>query len=94
VEASAEIYASGFTEQEIAEMDHFYSTPTGQSVIAKLPAMTRQILPIVAAEMPAMMKRGFDRLCKKTTRTPEQREIYRKIRTGLKTQLTAERRPS
>ncbi|HEX4181240.1 MAG TPA: DUF2059 domain-containing protein [Caulobacteraceae bacterium] len=85
IEASAVIYANGFTDEEIAAMDRFYSSPIGQSVLTKLPAVNRQILPFVQAETPALLEKALRRMCKKTACSPEQREIYKDLVDAMKT---------
>lgn len=39
-----DIYANNFTEQEIDDMIAFYKTPTGQSLLAKMPVVMQQTM--------------------------------------------------
>ena len=76
----AVIYATDFTEQELADMDRFYASPTGQSMLEKTPRISQQIIPFVMAEMPSLVGRAFDRSCQKTACTAQQREAMAKAR--------------
>jgi hypothetical protein len=76
--AMVRIYAANLTEQELADMDQFYSSASGQSVLAKLPQLTQQLVPVMMGEMPALMGRVFDRYCSKVTCTKEERAGFAK----------------
>ena len=89
VDEMAVIYATDFTPQELTEMDRFYSSPTGQSVLAKVPRMSEQMLPVVMAEMPAMMGRSFDRFCDKTQCSADERAALAKVVDGMKAKIAA-----
>jgi len=77
-EAMVQIYARNLTETELKDIDAFYSSPSGRAVLTKVPALTGKLVPVMLADMPAMMNRAFDRYCSKTTCTPEERESMRK----------------
>lgn len=46
VEASSNVYASRFTEAELAELLAFYQTPVGQKLAAELPGITGELAQI------------------------------------------------
>ena len=77
-EAMVQIYARNLTEKELADIDAFYSSPSGQAVLIKVPQLTGKMVPVMLADMPAMMNRAFDRYCSKTTCTPEERDAMHK----------------
>ena len=78
IDAMATIYATDFTEQELSDMDRFYASPTGQSMLAKMPLVAQQLMPIALAEMPGLMGRDFERLCERSHCTAEQRAEFAK----------------
>lgn len=55
-----EIYRKSFSQKEVNDMIGFYKTPSGQSVMAKMPAAMQETSQIVTAKikvmMPEMMK--------------------------------------
>ncbi len=73
-----QIYARNLTETELADMDAFYSSPSGQAVLTKVPQLTGKLVPIMLAGMPTMMNHAFERYCSKTTCTPQEREAMHK----------------
>jgi len=80
----AVIYATDFTEAELADMDRFYAGPTGQSMLAKMPRISQQLIPFVMAQMPEVLGRAFDRSCEKTACTAEQRAAIAKALDAMK----------
>jgi hypothetical protein len=72
-EAMVQIYSRNLTEQELSEMDTFYSGPTGQAVLTKIPALTGKLMPLAMAQLPVMMRHAFDQYCSKTPCTPADR---------------------
>jgi hypothetical protein len=62
-EADVTIYASVFTEQELREIDRFYTSPAGQALIDKQAQVSARFLPIYMAESPALVDRIIDRFC-------------------------------
>jgi len=88
MESVPALYASNFTERELAEMDRFYSSPVGQSVLEKMPRlmqdMMQKTMPVMMADMPDMMGRAFNRYCSKTACTPETRAALAKAVENMK----------
>jgi hypothetical protein len=78
-DAMVQIYARNLTEQELADIDAFYSSPSGQAVVTKIPQLTSKVMPLAMAEMPVMMRHAFDRFCSKTTCTPADRAAMEKV---------------
>ncbi len=89
IDQMAVIYATDFTEQELTEMDQFYSSPTGQSVLSKIPRMSQQMVPVMMAEMPALMGRSFDRFCDKTHCSADERAALAKAVNKMRASLAA-----
>lgn len=86
----AVIYATDFTEQELADMDRFYGSPTGQSMLEKTPRISQQLVPFVMSEMPSLLGRAFDRSCQKTTCTTQQREAMAKALDAMRARAAAQ----
>ncbi len=86
----AVIYATDFTEQELTDMDRFYASPTGQSMLEKTPRISQQLIPFVMAEMPSMLGRAFDRSCQKTACTTQQREAMARALDALRARTASQ----
>ena len=52
-----EVYRSTFSQEEVNAMIAFYSSPLGQSVIAKLPVATQKSMQMVQQRMGPLMQR-------------------------------------
>ena len=85
----AVIYATDFTEQELTDIDRFYASPTGQSVLAKTPRIGQQLVSFLMAQMPVMLGRAFDQTCEKITCTAEQRAAMAKALDAMKARAAA-----
>ena len=72
------IYATDFTDQELTDMDRFYTSPTGQTLLAKTPMISQQLIPFVVAQIPDILGHAFDQSCAKASCTPEQRAAIAK----------------
>ena len=55
-----EVYRDHFTQQEIDQMLQFYRSPTGQMVIAKLPATTQEMMQKMQARMQSLAPRTVE----------------------------------
>jgi hypothetical protein len=86
----AVIYATDFTEQELTDIDRFYASPTGQSMLAKMPRISQQLVPFVMAQMPALLSRAFDRACERTSCTAEQHAAIAKAIDAMKARVGAQ----
>lgn len=49
-----DIYGKSFTQKEVDDMIAFYQSPSGQSMVAKMPAVMAQAMQIVQARMVAL----------------------------------------
>lgn len=58
IEQYKEIYAHHFSEAEMRDMIAFYKTPTGQHVVAEMPALVRETTPLSSELMMRMMQRA------------------------------------
>jgi hypothetical protein len=66
IDKSIPLYATTFTEKELQDLVNFYDTPSGQAMLAKMPALTTKIVPIVTEMMPEMTADLTRRICAKT----------------------------
>ena len=57
------IMAETFTEKELTDLTNFYESPTGQSMINKMPVMMGKLLPTMAELMPQMQREMRTRIC-------------------------------
>ncbi len=64
---TVQIYAETFTTDELTRLDDFYESPTGQSIIAKIPVATGKLMPIMMELMPDMQADVVKRMCAKMT---------------------------
>lgn len=56
-----QLYRESFTQQEVVDMISFYNTPSGQSVINKMPALMQKIMGMTQQMMiPLMMQMNAD----------------------------------
>jgi hypothetical protein len=60
------LYASTFTEKELQDTVNFYSTPSGQAMLTKMPTLAVKMAPMVAELMPEMTTDLRTRMCAKT----------------------------
>lgn len=79
LEISTRAQAQNFTEQELRDLLVFYKSPTGQSVLRKMPVVVQQTMneeaPMIQAMMPGIMQKTLDRACAESKCTPEVRQI-------------------
>jgi hypothetical protein len=57
------IYASTFTEKELQDLVNFYGSPSGQAMLAKMPAMMAKMGPTITEMMPEMTADVQKRIC-------------------------------
>ena len=79
IEDSAQAYAQNLSEKELRDMLAWTTSESGQSIRAKMPVITQQLMatmqPHLAAMMPTMMRKTLDRVCEEQKCTPEVRKI-------------------
>lgn len=61
----APIYATTFTEDELQALVDFYESPTGQSIIGKMPAMGPAAARVTVEMMPDIRAKIARRICEK-----------------------------
>jgi hypothetical protein len=59
------LYASTFTEQELKDLVSFYGTPSGQAMLAKMPALMSRAAPIMRELTPKYQAEIRQRICLK-----------------------------
>jgi hypothetical protein len=65
VQDAERVWAAEFTEQELRDILAFYQSPTGKSLAAKLPEISRQTGLIVGRHAPELQLMIVDRACAK-----------------------------
>jgi hypothetical protein len=66
IDRSIPLYAATFTEKELQDLVNFYDSPSGQAMLAKMPALTAKMAPIMTDLMPEMAADMTRRICSKT----------------------------
>lgn len=61
----APLFASTFSEKELQDLVTFYESPTGQSMMSKMPTLMAKMQPTMAELMPQMQDDMKRRLCAK-----------------------------
>lgn len=64
-ERLTQIYAETFSTEELTKLDAFYESPIGQSILAKIPAATQKMIPMMMEMMPDMQADMMKRMCGK-----------------------------
>lgn len=59
------LYASTFSEKELQDLVNFYGSPSGQAMLAKMPALMAKMGPVMAEMMPEMTADMQKRICSK-----------------------------
>jgi hypothetical protein len=65
IDRSIPLYAATFTEKELQDLVNFYDSPSGQAMLAKMPALTAKMGPIMTDLMPEMTADMTQRICSK-----------------------------
>lgn len=65
VERMIPLYAETFSEKELQELVTFYEGPTGRAMLAKMPALTAKMTPIMTEMMPDITADIQRRICAK-----------------------------
>jgi hypothetical protein len=64
-DAMIPLYADVFTTEELTRLDEFYESPIGQSIVAKMPAATQKMVPVMMQMMPDLQADMMKHLCAK-----------------------------
>jgi hypothetical protein len=77
VDLTADVYARNLTEKELRDMLAWTKSDSAQSIKAKTPLMTQQMvaaeLPLIKAMMPNIMHKTIDRACDEAKCTADQK---------------------
>jgi hypothetical protein len=68
-----EIYSHHLTSDEVQAMDNFYQSPAAQSAMAKMPALTREVIPTTMQFMPDVLRGAVGDYCRRKGCTPTER---------------------
>ena len=73
------VYARELTEKELKDSLTFYHSDSGQSILAKTPALIQQMTPFMQQQMPQIIRGMFRRYCVKVTCTTQETAQFNKI---------------
>lgn len=65
MDATVDLYADTFTEDELTQMVTFYESPTGQSITKKLPDLTPKAMQLMMQMMPDLQASVMSKMCAK-----------------------------
>ncbi len=65
MDATVDLYADTFTEDELTQMVTFYESPTGQSITRKLPGLTPKAMQLMVQMMPDLQADMMAKMCAK-----------------------------
>jgi hypothetical protein len=74
-EAATLAYARDLTETELKDSIAFYSSPSGQSIIHKMPQMMREMTPAIMRLVPQMIVAAAKASCSEGGCTPAQQQM-------------------
>lgn len=78
MDITVKLYAANFTEQELKDVLAFQRSPSGQALVRKTPAIMQQamvqMVPMIMADMPKVMRAVVDDVCTEQHCTIEQRK--------------------
>lgn len=69
-------YAQTFTEQELSDMLAFYRSPSGRSMVSKMPRFTEAMMVEIAGLMPQVRRDMGTDICAKVTCSAAERAAY------------------
>ena len=78
-----EVYARELTEKELTDSLAFYRSQSGQSILAKTPALMQEITPFMQQEMPKVVRGMFRRYCAKVTCTAKEQAQFAQVTDGM-----------
>jgi len=79
-EGFEKVYARTFTLRELQDSIDFYSSPSGQSMLTKLPQVMSQALPMVYTLTPKIYERAEADFCSHTECTSADRRMFERMR--------------
>jgi len=80
----AETTARVFTIQELKDLVAFYGSPSGQSMVAKMPMMMQQITPMVFQMMPKVYTVAEADFCRRQTCTDADHALFQRLSSSLR----------
>lgn len=83
MEATAEATARTFTTQELKDLVAFYGSPTGQSMVAKMPTLMQQLVPKAFQIMPTVYATAEADYCRHVTCTQADHDRFQRMRSAL-----------
>jgi hypothetical protein len=83
IEATTLATARVFTTQELRDLVAFYGTPSGQSMVAKMPMLMQQVTPVVFQIMPTVYQAAEADYCGHVTCTEADHARFQKLQANL-----------
>jgi|SRR5579859_4336190 len=84
MDATARATARVFTTQELKDLVAFYATPTGRSMVAKMPAMMEQVVPSALDIMQSVYVTAEGDYCRHQTCTEADHARFRRMQSALR----------
>jgi hypothetical protein len=84
IEATTLATARVFTTQELRDLVAFYGTPSGQSMVAKMPMLMQQVTPVVFQIMPTVYQAAEADYCRHLTCTEADHARFQRVQSALR----------
>jgi hypothetical protein len=89
MDAMTETTARVFTTQELKDLVAFYGSPSGQSMVAKMPAMMQELVPQVFQMMPKVYEIAEADYCRHVTCTQADHDRFQRLESSLRARAGA-----
>ena len=83
IRSTARIMAQDFSAAELRDMLAFYQSPTGQSVLRRMPEITRQSVQVSLSLLPDFMRRFEADYCGRITCSAQEQQAFAQLNTRL-----------
>jgi hypothetical protein len=94
VDMMINVTARTFTTQELKELVAFYGSPTGQTMVAKMPGMMQQLTPMIFQMMPKIYAAAETDFCQHQTCTDTDRAMFQHLQASLRARFGAPATPA
>lgn len=84
MDAMTQTTARVFTTQELKDLVAFYGSPSGQSMVAKMPAMMQQLVPQLFQMMPKVYEIAEADYCRHVTCTQADHQRFQRLESSLR----------
>jgi len=90
IHGMVEVYARNLTTKELEDCLAFYDSPSGQTILNKMPVLMSQAMPVSMNALPKMVALAEQDYCSHLACTETERAMF----TGMKSALTPKAPPS